>query len=421
MVAIAYAALWVFVFVLPWENSVVIPGVGVISKLMGMVSFGMALLAVVVSGRFRRWRPFHAAALLFVAWSGINLFLYHSVLGSIPHKYVTYVQLGLVLLMMWELAPSRRAVMGLLSAYVLGSAIAAFSTIMVARSEFGILHRFAAEGFDPNDLAMILALALPMAWYFGMTTRQPFMRWVYRGYLPVGLLAIALTGSRGGLVASMVGLTIVPLTMTRLTPGRLTAGITVLALSGGFAIWYAPKTVISRLATTRTEVEQGSLNGRLGIWKAGVTALLSRPVAGHGVGGFPEAVEPILGAPRVAHNSYLSVLVEEGIIGFLFFMGMLLAVFRAILRLPTMDRRFSLVLYCTLGIAMLPLSWEAQKAFWFIMGALQGLANAQVITGRPVWKQRPHQPATATAAPKPRRAREPLAGPVRPFRLNGTA
>ena len=421
MVPIAYAALWVFIFCLPWENSVMISGLGAISKLMGILAMGIALLAVVVRGRFRRWRPFHVAALLFVAWSGCNLFFFHGT-QNIPHKYDTYVQLVLVLWMMWELAPSRKAVLGLCSAYVLGSGVAAVSTILVARSEAGILHRFAAQGFDPNELAMTLALALPMAWYLGMTSPRPLMRWVYRGYLPVALLAIALTGSRGGLVASMVGLTIVPLTMTRLTPGRLAVAIALLAFSGGIAVAYAPQTVINRLATTRSEVQGGTLNGRLGIWKAGLTALLARPVTGHGVGGFQEAVQPILGEARVAHNSYISVLVEEGLVGFVLFMAMLFTVFRSILDLPTMDRRFALALYCTMGITMLPLSWESQKAVWFVLAALEGLARAQgPIDPGAAWRQRFRRVAVAPAAPRTARAREPLAGPVRRAGADGAA
>ncbi len=90
-------------------------------------------------------------------------------------------------------------VLGLFMAYVLGGYIAAFGTFMVYRRDAGVLRRFAAGGVDPNDLAMTLALALPMAWYLGMTYRQPLLRWVCRGYLPVAVVAIGLTGSRGGM------------------------------------------------------------------------------------------------------------------------------------------------------------------------------------------------------------------------------
>jgi len=87
-----------------------------------------------------------------------------------------------------------------------------------------------------------------------------------------------------------------------------------------------------------------------------------------------------------------------------------------------MDRRFALALYCTMGITMLPLSWESQKAVWFVLGALEGLARAQV-TSIPAaaWRQRFRRVAVVPAVPRAAHAREPLAGPVRRTGADGAA
>jgi hypothetical protein len=53
---------------------------------------------------------------------------------------------------------------------------------------------------------------------------------------------------------------------------------------------------------------------------------------------------------------------------------MLLAVFLSILRLPRTERRFALVVLCTLLTALLPLTWEDQKDAWFVMALLAGMA-----------------------------------------------
>src|SRR5688572_1860967 len=116
MTALAYAALWFFIFSVPWENVVVIPGFGAISRVTGMVALGFALLAAVITGRVRRWHLFHVAALLFVAWATFDQMFFHSGL-RLPSKFWTYVQLLVVLWIIWELAPSRGRVLGLLTAY----------------------------------------------------------------------------------------------------------------------------------------------------------------------------------------------------------------------------------------------------------------------------------------------------------------
>ena len=44
----AFFLLWLVVFVIPWENGVTIQGFGTITKVVGAVAFGLALLAVLV-------------------------------------------------------------------------------------------------------------------------------------------------------------------------------------------------------------------------------------------------------------------------------------------------------------------------------------------------------------------------------------
>jgi O-antigen ligase len=393
--SIAYAAVWFFVFSLPWQNFIVIPGVGVFSRVIGAVAVGLTIVVNVISGRFRRWHVFHVAALLFVMWAaGVLLIVYNPV--TLPNKFWTFVQLLVMVWMIWELAPSRSRLIGLLSAYVLGSYVSALATILLYHRAGGEARRFAGGGGDPNDLAMNLAAAIPMAWYLGMTHHRPMVRWACRAYIPVGLLSIGLTGSRGGMIATVVALLIVPLTMTRLSPGKLALAIVLLAVSGGLAVAYVPKTIVSRLSTTTTAVEDLSLGGRFRIWKAGIRVFVQRPMVGYGSGSFKVALLPELGnATQVAHNSYLSVLVEEGLVGFLLYLAMFVAVFLALMRLRGMERRFALVLLTTIVVAMVPLSWEDRKTVWFVLAALVGLARAPTI----VWRQ---------AAPNPEYAGAPL-------------
>lgn len=403
MTSLAYAALWVFVFAVPWENIIVITGIGTISRLLGMVALILAGLAALVSARVRRLKGFHISALLFVVWAGVGAF------RTVDEKHAmikagTYLQLLLVLWMIWELAPNLRRQLGLLLAYVCGAYVAAIDTILVYRSMLGTdSRRFAAEGFDANDLGMTLALALPMAWYLGMTYRQPIVRWLCRLYLPLGLVAIGLTGSRGALLASIMALLIVPITMTQLSPGKMVAAILLLGASAAVAVAYIPTTSWDRFATTRSEVQEGTMNDRIAIWKAGMRAFSQRPLEGYGTSGFNWAVH------SQPHNAYLAVLVENGLIGFVLYGLMFFTVFLKVLRLPTMERRFALVLLATLGVAMFPLGWEDRKPVWLILACLLGLAEArrgwtnQVLPqtytrtslGHPPAGPRPRQPLTA--------------------------
>jgi O-antigen ligase len=414
MSSVAYAALWIFVFTMPWDWMAAVPGVAVIPRVTGGIALGLTVLAVVISGRLRRWHGLHLAALLFWIWAGIELFLFHY--GErLPYKFWTYGQLILLLWIVWEVAPSEQRIRGLMTACVLGAYVAAFETIRLYRREAKALERFAAGGADGNDLAMVLALGLPMAWYLGMTYRQPILRWACRLYLPAAVVTVGLTGSRGGMLATTVALLIVPLSMTRLSPKRLGTAMVVLGAAGALAIAYTPETLIERLATTRVEVEGGRFGGRGKLWRAGLAVFPEHPVFGFGTGHFRTAITPRLGpASQVAHNSYLSVLVEQGIVGFVLYMAMFAAVLLSILRMPLLERRFALVLLATLGIAMFPLTWEDRRALWFVLAALLGLSQALLVR-----RVVPQPPTPRDVAPVTRRAsavgrpRERLAVPRR--------
>jgi O-antigen ligase len=410
MSALAYACLWLFVFSLPWEPLTASGGVAIVTRVTGAIAVAAALGLMLVGGRVRRWHLFHLAALLFVLWAGFGL-LVNQGLETIPKKFYTYLQLFLVLLMIWEMAPQRRRLLGLMLAYVLGGYISSVQTILLYIREHNELQRFAAVG-DPNDLAMALALALPMAWYLAMTHRRPVVRWVCGIYVPICVVSIGLTGSRGGMLATIVALMIAPLTMVRLSPGRRAVAIFVLIISGALAVAYLPETVIARLATTGSEFEGDlSIGGRYKLWVAGLYAFLDRPIIGYGPGAFKPAIMPQLGRlAQVAHNSYISVLVEEGLVGFVLYGFMILTVWMAIRRLPTLDRRFARVLLATLAVAMLPLTWEDHKAVWFILATLLGLARADPVPLQAAYRQFRSWQSVPAGPPRP--APRPLATPV---------
>src|SRR6185436_17109846 len=140
----------------PWQNVLVIPGVGTISKLLGMIAFALRLIAVLTSARIRPIQPFHFAALAFVAWGCISFFWSVYQPGTILWIQ-SNLQLLAVVWLVWELGalPERRA--ALFQAYVLGAFIAAFATINSYRNGIVAIgpetnQRFGAGEFNVNDL-----------------------------------------------------------------------------------------------------------------------------------------------------------------------------------------------------------------------------------------------------------------------------
>jgi O-antigen ligase len=380
---IAFAALWFFIFAVPWENVLLIEGVGTISRLLGIIAFGLVLLHMLGKARVRRMEWFHLIALVFVLWACAGAFWATDPV-RMSVKVQRFIQLFLMSWMLWELASTPKRQRALLMAYVLGAYVAAYKTIVVYYAEQGTTSkRFAAPNFDPNDLGTLLALGIPMAWYLGSVLEQPLIRWVSRLYIPVALAAIGLTASRGALLASIVGLSIIPLTLGRISKGMIIASIPVALISVYVMVSFVPETSWQRFSTTRSEVTEGSLNERRDIWMAGLQTVQQHPLQGTGPGGFDNSVAPILGTDHAAHNAFVSVLVEEGLIGLLLFLAMLGIVFVRIRNLPHLEQRFQFVLLLALVVAMLPLTWEDRKPVWFILGLLVAQSASMRLVRQP--------------------------------------
>jgi O-antigen ligase len=181
-----------------------------------------------------------------------------------------------------------------------------------------------------------------------------------------------------------MALLIVPMTMSQLSPGKIAAAIILLFASGAVAVAYIPTTSWQRFATTRTQVESGTMNSRLTIWKEGLKAFSKKPMLGYGTSSFNWTVH------SQAHNSYLAVLVEQGLVGFGFFALIFLAVFTKVLKMPTMERRFALVLFATVGVAMLPLGWDDRKPVWVILALISSL-GAVLATRTPGYQPSPQR------------------------------
>jgi O-antigen ligase len=152
----------------------------------------------------------------------------------------------------------------------------------------------------------------------------------------------------------------------------------ILAAAATVAWKYVAPAALARLATTRAELEQGTLNSRKVVWKAGLHLFPLHPLGGVGAGAFEEAVVPFLGYQKTGHNTYLTVLLEQGIVGLSLFLLALVSVFFHILAAPQRERRFFTVLLVTLCLGLIPRTWQDEKQLWIILALLLSPAVTRV-------------------------------------------
>src|SRR6202790_3264645 len=98
---IAFGALWLLVFAMPWEDAITIPGFGTSVRLIGMVTLGLGVLAVVERGRVRRPALGHVIMALFAVLAVLSYLWSLFPEGTLIEAF-SYVQLLTMVWLIWE-------------------------------------------------------------------------------------------------------------------------------------------------------------------------------------------------------------------------------------------------------------------------------------------------------------------------------
>lgn len=374
------AALWlslVFIFILPVENAVSVDGLGRISKVVGLCLLGIWLLTV-LTGRFRKPFMVHAVMFLFVLWSGFTVFWSLNVDKTIE-SFLTYLQLLGMAMIIWDIYTTPAALKSGLQAYVLGAAVAAASTI------YNCMHgveyysqRYAGAGFQVNDIALILAMGMPLSWYLTLNENNSARRFsldlINYVYIPLAFLAIIMTGSRAGLVATFPAFIFMFISLTRL--GFLHRILLLVLVVGSLLAVkpFFPEASVGRLANTSAVVTHGDLNGRLEIWREGLGLFFKHPLLGVGSGAF--ASSTTIG--KAGHNLAISLLAETGIIGFVLFSIFLAMTVYHALRQPKWSRLLWISVLLAWSMAAFTHNWEHRKQTWVFLSLVTASAGLYV-------------------------------------------
>ncbi len=310
----AWVLLLLTAFAIPWEYSLDLgEPLGNVARILGILLLLAAVPAVLQAGRVRTWESMQWMVLALYLWFCFTSFWTIDSAATLA-KMRAFFQEMMIVWLVWEFAETPADLRSLLRAYVAGSWVLATLTLVNAGSPEAIAAgqiRFAAYGQDPNDVARFLDLGFPFACLLARCEARRPWRLLATGYLPLGLLAVLFTASRGGFLAALVALAgCIPLLARGHARAALAALFGLPAMAA--AAWLlVPQAIFARLATIPAQLAGGDLNQRLNIWSAGWHAFRQAPLLGTGAGTFVNAAG--LAPIDTAHNTALSIAVAGGL------------------------------------------------------------------------------------------------------------
>ncbi|MFY9613710.1 MAG: O-antigen ligase family protein [Tissierellaceae bacterium] len=205
-------------------------------------------------------------------------------------------------------------------------------------------RRIVSTFTNPNPFASYLLVHFLFSWGRGLGRKTRL------GYLVsfIFLVALLLSGSRGGYISTLAGLGFLFLVSGK---GQLkerfikTLVLFILAIMMTRLIFYLAPIIQDKLGITPSMVDfllrkdsliGSSLTGRLEFWKVAGKLIKNEPLRGYGLGSFFSAYYIEYGGnqwySRFVHNHYLQMMAETGIIGLSLFLTFLFANLRIIYR-----------------------------------------------------------------------------------------
>jgi O-antigen ligase len=332
-----FVLLVLYAFAVPWEYSLDLGApFGNVARILGVLLMLAGIPAVLAQKEISKPGVMQWLVLAFYLYFVCSYFWTVDAEASLE-KIRAYFQVMAIMWIAWEFANLPRRLNGLLLAFVAGCWVLAILTLLnytstsaVAEGQVASQVRFVAEGQDPNDVARFLDLGFPLAALVFAAGKHWLVRLLAIGYIPVGLMAVLLTASRGGSSGALAALVGSAILLVVWRPRAAAVVFVGLAVTAG-ALWlFVPAESLDRLATIPEQVGAGDLNERLNIWVAGWHAFTLAPWRGYGAGSFTTAAG--LAPGDTAHNTVMAVLVTGGLVGATIFAAILVSVVVAVAR-----------------------------------------------------------------------------------------
>lgn len=258
---------------------------------------------------------------------------------------------------------------------------------------------------DPNMYAMMQASLIPITLYYRRLAVTSRAQLIYTGVFALNLIGCLSSGSRAGLISGGVAFVFSMVLKPGLNmPQRLRIGVwsAAAAVAGFFGSF-----IVNVALAERSFNDRGA--GRLDLWIATIDLLERAPIFGHGFGQvrklIPDALlvtpgSQLLDDPRVdvaAHNTWLEIMGDLGIIGVLMFAVIFIV---PVIGFLTPQWKSARTLSTVLFVMMMPLyvsfmflSLLNNKMAWTLVGLA---AAMQVPAAMSRWKNPPQEPSAAS-------------------------
>ena len=360
---LAWSSVLIFIFLLPWGNGLW----DGIAKVVGLFAFAFSGLLLVTQGTHRHFNFFNLMALILGCWHLIAL------VWSPDHVWGVesankFTQLVLFSIVYTYIINDAYKLRWAYLAYVVGAMVAfgiIFSNFL--SGVYGPYYgRYTVPNIETDSMAIILALAIPMAVWLYTQYEKRIPKLLCLACVPVIFYGIFLTGTRTGLVTGLVGILYLVFTQRKASFSLKVVYLGILITLMASVVSLAPKESVDRIFSIGDAIQSGDLNSREIIWQYSLESWQERQILGGGTGSLRHTLNRYHVEFYSAHNSYIQLLAEHGLIGLGIYLVMFGSLLYYILKCPIETKLFLLALFITIALSQISLHSHKLKEVWFV-------------------------------------------------------
>ncbi len=257
-------------------------------------------------------------------------------------------------------------------AYVFGCGIVTMVSLYMYITGFRFEEnsRLTVLGQDQNELSFLLSFGIVSIIYLIKYTKLKVISKLLLLILAFLYAFVVLTtGSRTGFVIMLFIIAI--LIIMSLRRGKVIYFAPVILIACVIFLYYLPASTTQRLFTTSDQIKSHDLSQRVEIWEDGLSAFNETKayIFGTGFKTFRTLLDIKYNWNVAPHNTYLSTLIELGVVGLMIFLIMVTYLLRKVLYLCKNDSVFNILLIFPLILAMTVLGTETRR-WLFLIGVL---------------------------------------------------
>ncbi|MFI4912716.1 MAG: O-antigen ligase family protein [Sedimentisphaeraceae bacterium JB056] len=304
-------------------------GYNYLSKYIGYTATVLALIKIILRGvTVSREILFYGSWLI---WSCTGVFVYISPVVFWT-RFFTVMQLFILFLLVIRISDNYKNLLGLSVFYFLGVLLVVLLTFITGDFNYGIEtgERITGTAGNANSLSVIIHHMLFIQFAYFELSKKKWIKVSMLALLPFQAKVIVATGSKKGLIFFLFVILVWFLFFhMRDVYKKPHIFLILMTLGTLFMVWFFNNiigtTLYNRLLGLQATLEGGGGDdyARITLAKKGIQVFIEHPIFGVGLDNF----RFYSGIGVYAHNTYIELLTNGGLIGFLLMFSVLLSLF----------------------------------------------------------------------------------------------